>query len=74
MTSVCYFYTQSCNATPIFFELGTPVGHSIGISGLKTGVESLKKGQDLEDWTAHPHQKFPGILPEAKRIPHSNQT
>ena len=28
--------------------------HSTGISGLKTGVESLKKGQDLEDWTAHP--------------------
>lgn len=46
------------------------MGHSIGISGLKTGsVESLKKGQDLEDWTAHPHQKFPGILPEGKRIP-----
>lgn len=69
MTSVCYFYTQSCNATPIFFELGTPVGHSIGISGLKTGVESLKKGQKKKK-----KKKFPGILPEAKRIPHSNQT
>ena len=30
------------------------MGHSTGISGLKTGVESLKKDQDLEDWTAHP--------------------
>ena len=39
------------------------MGHSIGISGLKTGVESLKKGQDLEDWTAHPHRNFPGIPP-----------
>ena len=37
------------------------MGH--GISGLKTGVESLKKGQDLEDWTAHPHRNFPGIPP-----------
>ena len=43
------------------------MGHSTGISGLKTGVESLKKGQDLEDWTAHPHRNFPGIPPPPPR-------
>ena len=43
------------------------MGHSIGISGLKTGVESLKKGQDLEDWTAHPHRNCPGIPPSPPR-------
>ena len=34
-------------------------------SGVKTGVEitffSLKLDRDLENWAAHPHQKFPGI-------------
>ena len=24
---------------------------------------SLKKGQDLENWPAHPHQEFPGVPP-----------
>ena len=45
------------------------MGHSIGISGLKTGVESLKKGQDLEDWTAHPHRnsrEYPPPPPREK--------
>ena len=23
----------------------------------------LKKGQDLENWPAHPHQEFPGVPP-----------
>ena len=43
------------------------MGHSIGISRLETGVESLKKGQDLEDWTAHPHQKVPGTDPPREK-------
>ena len=42
-------------------------GYGLKRSDLKTGVEiaffGLKKGQDLENRAAHPHEEFPGLPP-----------
>lgn len=67
MTSVCYFYTQSCNASPIFFELGTPVGHSIGYIRSENGCGKSEKGSGFGGLDGTPPPKIPGNTPRGKK-------